>query len=261
VLQQRALFEKLPDEVVVQVPAFLPQWDLGAVLQLSKRIRRITLPTIHTLELGEREGYNARARAAFFRLMKLTTDLWRLSFHKDDELDVGMYNAFREELVEALGDGSVGGQLHTFSLPWGEARDLIENLEAGCLPLLQELQVPALKSEAGPALAAALEARRALCLPPLTHLETNLTHCDAGILCRIWACCPPDQVTHLEAAAGYFWPKTRACRLWDSTCTSTLPFPRSSRSRSAAATTLRARRTSTASWTRWPKSALLHSRR
>jgi hypothetical protein len=108
--------------------------------------------------------------------------------------------------VQALGDGSVGGQLKSLEVErlWDVYMDtLIAHLKAGRLPKLQEVKLSSSTLHymgAGPALAWALEARKQRGLPPLIRIEGTMDLRDGDVLRRIWACCPRDKVAYLEAS-------------------------------------------------------------
>jgi hypothetical protein len=164
---------------------------VGSLLQLSKEMYEAVGPTIHTLELAS--GW-VRDAAALVRLLRHAPNLQRLVVEDsvgDEEVRL---------LMQALGDGSVGSQLRSLSLPYmsdnAAFSALMNPFEAGGLPHLTDLMVT-LPARQGPTLGDALEARRALGLPPITRFMGG-EDLGADSLRRIWTCCPPDTIMELS---------------------------------------------------------------
>lgn len=108
-------------------------------------------------------------------------------------------------VVCAIGDGSTGARLRGFRLPRLEpplVETLLGHLQASRLPRHRELHLTRYGAEHDMGLAPALEARARLGLPPLTCVAGLVDVQDPAVPPRVWACCPPDAVTHLEARAG-----------------------------------------------------------
>jgi hypothetical protein len=108
------------------------------------------------------------------------------------------------DVVHAIGARGRGRRIRVLELPKlvGPAlKPLLRYLTVGHLPQLRVLELPVLDKEIDAlALAKALEKRHALGLPPVTRLVAPTPH----QLPRIWACCPPALVKHLEAG-GREW--------------------------------------------------------
>jgi hypothetical protein len=157
---------ELPRELILRILR-ITRLDADSRLQLSQDTRQALLSPVRRLELRDR-GDAEKDVGALVHLLERTTNLHRL----------GMASLNPEHslaLMHALRDG------------------------AGLLPNVTELRLLFHEGVAS-ALADALEARRDNGLPPVTHLE-EVFGIDVITLRRIWACCPPDKVTHLEAVA------------------------------------------------------------
>jgi hypothetical protein len=173
-------FETLPEALQALLLAFLRQEDVGTLLQLSKGTRQAIAPAMRSLVLPQRHG--DWSPASLRGLLQQTINVQRLCIKS-----------------EGLGEQS----------------DVVPLLRDGLLPCLTELQLQSNEYEDGGRigliLAPVLEARRALGLPTLTRLE-GTPRCNPEELRRIWACCPVEEVTHLEAEGRSSW------RRWGSTC-------------------------------------------
>jgi hypothetical protein len=176
--------------------------DGAQLLQLSKDIRSTVLPAIQTLRVPRRHDPTF---GPLLRLLQQLHNVQHLAIDIDMDDESKESEEGQERLVQAFGDGPLGGQLRSLRLPYLETsarHDLIDKLEAGRLPLLTEIEL--LFASGTEWLTRALEARRDLGLPPLTRLPEVL-ECDMieeDCLHRLWACCPSHLVAHLEANGG-----------------------------------------------------------
>ncbi len=203
------LLTDLPEEVYPQLMAFLPRWDRESLRRASKAVREGILSSTHTLVLRD---CRARKPQALIDLLRRTTGLQRLAI-QTKSLTGGEAERL---LVAAIGEGQVGATLQTLEL-WeldgALVLPLIGHLSNGQLPLLMELELP-LNSNCdidalGQAVAEALESRSKLTdeqgnplnLPPLVRFQ-GISGYGADSLQRIWACCPPNAVSHFETAGG-----------------------------------------------------------
>lgn len=229
-----------PEALLPLLTPFLEQVDVAALLPLSQGARREVLVGLDALEFVARvesEANNENRGQALVRLLQQAPNLQRLRLAADPE-HLKMAEPVR--LVRAaLADGSVGGKLRSLAMPPMEIPGqlaVLSALQAGRLPHLRELDLPPTNPWAigrvdqrkSKAVVEALEARRDQGLPPLTRLGATTFAVDAANLRRVWACCPPEAVTHLvvcdevqmqalgeymhEHAAGGF-PALRALRL------------------------------------------------
>jgi hypothetical protein len=141
-----------------------------SLLLLCKTTRKAIAPTLRSLELPWDCGHYYWSVESLRGLLQQTTNLQRLCIKS-----------------ESLGEQSA----------------MVLLLREGLLPCLAELRLTSYRKDdhIGLFLAEALEARRDLGLPPLTRVE-GIRRCDPDDLRRIWACCPPDKVTYLEAMYG-----------------------------------------------------------
>lgn len=102
-------------------------------------------------------------------------------------------------------EGGAGARLRSLWLPgMGSCAqmDFVESvLKAGRLPLLETLELDALghSSLGGLDWAGAWEERGRLGLPSVTCIKGLCNLTEAAGLRRVWACCPPDRITHLDA--------------------------------------------------------------
>lgn len=189
-------FASLPSAVVAVVLSFLHQSDAGALLPVSRAFHDATAAGMRTLHLHE----------------------WPEPPRDEDaqrtgELQELVLTSVADGLLDAIGDGSVGGGLqrvnfgHVDMVIWP---GLVAHLRAGRLPNLSELALGHARSTRAPhfddliELVGALEARREMGLPPITRIErfgTSTALFGADVLQRIWACCPPDKATYFEVTS------------------------------------------------------------
>jgi hypothetical protein len=206
---------ELPEALHQTIIFYLPQWDVGTLLQVSKALAQIAAPTIVSLAPLKTRLPSSYRPEALLRLLKKTSKLQSLEMAKDngiEEKEKG--RALILALCDGFSDGAVGSQLR--SLRFGSLGfhltnmivALMDVLKAGWLPCLEEIQIGGLgigtldnkgDEPVGLFLAEALEARRALGMPPVTSIKGIADTKDIALLRRIWACCPLDKVTHLEA--------------------------------------------------------------
>ncbi len=179
-----------------QTMTFMPQSDVGSLLQVSRGVRRAVAPAIRELTLHHLFG--EVDKQALLRLLRQTTNLQRLlaPYHWCDRYGIA-------HLVAVIGDASVGGKLQALQMPHLDSfsrpfYSFLDLLKVGRLPCLVELRLKHLLPGDGPALAEALEARRVLGLPPITWLK-GIMRVPLAVLLRVWACCLPDKVARLEA--------------------------------------------------------------
>lgn len=161
---------------------------------MSKEVDQAIPPAIQSLVLPASYG-RIKGGRSLLRLLRRATQLRRLDATGVTDWD----GRWRREtkVLAAVCDASVGNQLQSLSIK-DPPRKVIDYLKAGGLPCLTEPNLERFDWGLGGALVKALEARRALGLPPLTRL-TGLKLFDESWLGRAWACCPPHAVTHLEA--------------------------------------------------------------
>ncbi len=226
---QPASLTGLPAVIYPQLMAFLPRWDRESLRRVSKAVRERILSSTHTLVLPLEADCRTRKPQALVDLLQRMKGLQQLST-KTESLTGGEAERL---LVAAIGEGQAGATLRTLEL--GELDGalmlpLIGHLrDRGRLPLLTELQLPYFGDGdgfLGAAVAGMVEARGALqalekareaggagkgkgkpSINPsikwsaLTRLE-GVASLQPESLRRIWACCPPGKVTHLEVSGG-----------------------------------------------------------
>ncbi len=192
-------FAELPEALHQTIISFLPQWDVGTLLQLSKALGPALACGIETLQFDQGDPLGTYQPEALLRLLHKTTNLQELSVHCYNVLGATV----GPMLLGALGDGSVGGQLRSLCLRVeGTAKQLASLLHAGHLPALAQLQVydnDTLKRENCLAIVDALEARRDLGLLPITRLG-DIACVEVDLLRRVLACCPLDQTMALTGS-------------------------------------------------------------
>lgn len=192
----------LPPELQKGVMGFLPDEELRPLLSLSKALGDAAASNIRTLALLV-DGFAAACHDAYAlsRLLKKLSNLEELS------IDVHGRDPDRAEevILHSLANPSVGKHIRRLSIDVD--RNLAHTMEMqlamllhdGRLPSLQELKTP-YTFEREEAFVQALGQRCTHDLPSLTGLK-GIHYWDAAILRRIWACCPLEQMTHLEATA------------------------------------------------------------
>jgi hypothetical protein len=181
---------------------FLSQVEVAPLLSLCKGARRGVLLTIDRLEFQIQrrvsEQDEARKARALIRLLRQAPNLQRLGLFLSPS---GVDDA-TGEVVAAIADGSVGAKLRSLSVSklaeWQLER-LLRALTAGRLPLLAEIDLPSDVDIRRFELIEVLEARRDAGLQPVTSLGSTTRYLMRGDLRRLWACCPPHAMTHLEA--------------------------------------------------------------
>jgi hypothetical protein len=205
---------ELPEALLEAVISYLRRWDVGTLLQVSKALVQTAAPTILALSPLKTRLPSVYCPEALMRLLKKTSKLQSLEVATGFGIEEEKVRVLVLVLCDGLREGAVGSQLR--SLRFGNLGShltdtvvaLMDVLKAGRLPCLEEIQIGGLgigildkggDEPVGLVLAEALEARRALGMPPLTCIKGIANTPDIALLRRIWACCPLDKVTHLEA--------------------------------------------------------------
>lgn len=181
---------ELPQDLIELTVSFLPQHDLGSALQLSREMYQAIAPAIRTLTTPQ--GFSGSA-AALRRLLRRLPDLQGLEIEDEQAT---------QALMDAFGDGSIGGKLTKLAVPINGGLDigpLITHLENGRLPVLTELSATFCRQD-GDAVADALEARMTLGLAPLARLG-EVFGVDVDSLRRLLGCRGP-AAAELSAFGG-----------------------------------------------------------
>lgn len=197
---------RLPADLQVHLFQYLPQADQGSYLQVSNDLRGPFLRSLKHLRITGSDG--TRSDKALVRFLRGATSLEELVVQRSLAL------AWNDGplIVDALSKDAMGHRLRSLSLPWSPAHQTIEflrHLARGGLPCLQKLDLhhlvryrdnfggPVPDSAVSTEMVQAIEARRDRGLPPLTELcgVDVIHHAHLG---RILACCPPEQLQHLE---------------------------------------------------------------
>lgn len=191
-----SLLERLPPELLHRhVLAALAPRDVAQLLQLCKGMWRLLLPATPLPEPSSCGDWVMDADA-LLKLLSKTPGLRRLRMQGWSAGSV---------LVQTIRSTFQGAEVEELKLGYpsdGVIHALVKHLGEGGLPLLQELDLPLYSQlrtpdgdvDIGPLLAAALEARQALGLPPIIRMPV-IPELDADSLRRIWACSPPTHIS------------------------------------------------------------------
>jgi hypothetical protein len=127
---------ELPEALLSHLTSFLPQWDVGSLLQLFKEVRAAVGPAIHMLDVGSEGRPSTLKGDALLRQLRLCTSLQQLEFG-----DESLTENVERQVVEWIGNGAVGLQLRCLELSdlsQAVQDELVRHLKDGRLRHLAE---------------------------------------------------------------------------------------------------------------------------
>lgn len=199
--------ESLPEAVCTHLLDFLPQWGVLALTEVSKDTQQAVMVALRSWDYiyarhrRSNFSYNKReyawAVAAASQFLGWAPNLLHFCFR---HVSVYGFTSF----VRVM-EGGAGARLRSLRLPGmgsSAQKDFVESvLKAGRLPLLETLNLytSGYAIFGGVDWGGALEERGHLGLPSVTCIKRLCNHTEAAGLRCVWACCPPDRITHLDA--------------------------------------------------------------